>query len=309
MRVELLETQAEQAKIIPEFGCQCISYRVGSLELIAGPSDFERLRAEPFSWGIPLLFPWPGRMGGGRFEWRGRSHSLPVNEALRGHALHGLVYDRRFRVVKRGPFYLQTELKSSESGLTSIWPYEFTLKVDYEVGNGLRIRVSAENTGPSSMPFGFGLHPYFRLPLSDRGSRAESRIQLPADRQWPLDENLLPVAGPVPVSGKFDLRDGPKLGTESYDHAFCSMAPGERGEFKASLLAPEISLAVDLEASADFHHWVLYAPLGRDIASIEPYTCPPDAFNLAAKGLGGDVLELLPGETWQGSIAINISAL
>lgn len=158
-----IEAQNEAASFVPDLGCGCLRYQVGALELIWGAANPAALAKAPHSSGIPVLFPWPGRIDHGTFSWKGRAHTLPINEPTHDNAIHGLVCDRSFRVVRRGPYYFTAELEStSDASLSALWPYPFRLTLDYEIGNGLRLTATVANTGTQPMPFGFGLHPYFR---------------------------------------------------------------------------------------------------------------------------------------------------
>ncbi len=38
-----------------------------------------------------VLIPWPNRIADGRYEFGDMQHQLPLNEAERGNAIHGLV--------------------------------------------------------------------------------------------------------------------------------------------------------------------------------------------------------------------------
>ncbi len=303
MEVIALAAQGEEACLVPALGCQCLQYRVGALEVLAGPVSIDALRADPWACGIPVLYPWPGRIADARFTWAGREHQLRVNEPARGHALHGLVYDRPFNVLRQGPYYLQCEL---DLGASAAWPYSSRLRLDYEIGNGLRIHATVTNTGDRTMPFGFGLHPYFRAPLGANGTRGAMRLRLAAANRWPLDEQLIPAGRPAPVSGKCDLRSGSELGEETYDDAFTAIAADSDGAIRALLIDPALRVAVEVVSDSGFAHWMIYAPGGRGVVSIEPYTCAPDAFNLAARGIRSDHGELQPGQSWQGRVEIRI---
>jgi aldose 1-epimerase len=308
MEVIALAAQGEEACLVPALGCQCLQYRVGALEVLAGPVSLDALRADPWACGMPVLYPWPGRIAGARFTWSAREHQLPVNEQTRGHALHGLVYDRPFNVLRQGPDYLQCELNWGESAAERVaWPYPSRLRLDYEIGNGLRIHATVTNTGDRTMPFGLGLHPYFRAPLGANGTRAAMRLRLDAANRWPLDERLVPAGRPVPVTGKYDLRSGRELGEESYDDAFTAIAPDSDGAIRALLIDPALRVAVEVVSDSGFAHWMIYAPGDRGVVSIEPYTCAPDAFNLAARGMRSGHGELQPGQSWQGRVEIRIA--
>jgi aldose 1-epimerase len=309
MKLVTLEVQSERAVFAPEWGCQCLNYSVGALEVIERPSSLDALREHTFRHGIPILFPWPGRVANARFSFRGREVTLPVNEPARGHAIHGLAFDRPFAVTRRGPYFLHTELDSrTDSALTGAWPYPFVLELDWEVGNGLRCAAAVHNVGNETMPFGIGAHPYIHAPLDERGRRGEVALEVSASSHWPLDERLIPRGAPEPVTGRFDLRGRRRLGSESYDDAFQLDARRDAGLPCARLIDPALGLAVELRAAPAFRELVAYAPPDREVVSLEPYTCAPDAFNLATRGIDAGVIELAPGATFNASFELRLSA-
>jgi len=309
-----LEAQSERATLVPQAGCQCLGYQVGSLEVIAGPAGPDEWRAHPFSSGIPILFPWPGRVADGRFTFAGREHRLPVNEP-RGHAMHGLTYNREFHVRRRGPFFVRAEFDTrSAADFAQLWPWAFVLAIDYEIGNGLRIKTSVRNTGDAVMPFGLGAHPYFHLPPSARGNRGAVTLELCADSRWPLDSRLIPSGPPQALSGSFDLRRARPLGADTYDDAFQmqkSTAPVNAGGSappRARLVDPALGMALEVSADPAFGQFVVYAPPDRGVIALEPYTCAPDAFNLDARGVAAGMLTLKPGESFEAGFEIRLSA-
>jgi aldose 1-epimerase len=303
-----LETQSERAVIVPEAGCQCLSYRVGQLEVIAGPARPEDWRAHPHRGGIPILFPWPGRVANARFTFKGREYRLPVNEPARGHAIHGFACERAFRVARRGPYFVNATLDWSDyPELKSIWPWPFVLEIDYEVGNGLRLKARVTNTGDSAMPFGFGAHPYFHAPFSRDGSRGAMHIQLDADARWPLDAGLIPTGAAEALAGKYDLRSPRTLGDDTYDDAF-RMAPVASDRPRARLIDPAMKVALEIRADAAFGEFVVYAPPDNPVVALEPYTCAPDAFNLAARGVAAGMRELRPGQKFEAGFEIRLAS-
>ncbi len=308
MELVTIEAQAEQATFVPDAGLQCLKYRVGSLDIIAGPDSADDWREHPFRSGIPILFPWPGRVAGGRFRFSGREVRLPINEPARGNAIHGLVYNRRFSVKPRGPYYLSAELDSaSDPELTAIWPYPFRLGIDYEIGSGLRMGASVVNTGTSAMPFGLGFHPYFHAPFGGRAGRQSVMLKVDADSRWGLDAGLIPTGQRDPVAGDFDLRCPVALDGKSYDDVFLRSNPSADAP-AARLVDPATRLVVELWAAAAFREVVVYAPPDRAVVSLEPYTCAPDAFNLCARGIPAGMIELAPGARFEASFEIRLSA-
>jgi aldose 1-epimerase len=305
-----LEAQSECAVIVPEAGCQCLSYRVGGLEVVAGPASPEAWRAHPHRGGIPILFPWPGRIANARFVFNGDEYSLPINEPARGNAIHGFACEQAFRVERRGPYFVKTVLDSAEHpALDAIWHWPFVLEIDYEVGNGLRLRARVRNTGKNAMPFGFGAHPYFHAPLGDGGSRDALLLQLDADSHWVLDARMNPTGTLEALTGKNDLRSPRQLQGATYDDVF-RMAPAkDAGGVRARLIDPVLKLGIEMRADPAFGDFVVYAPRDSPMVALEPYTCAPDAFNLAARGVSAGARELAPGETFEAGFEIRLSAL
>ena len=315
MELITLEANSERAVIVPDAGCQCLGYCAGTIEVIAGPADPGAWREHPHRGGIPILFPWPGRVAGACFTFKGREYRLPVNEPARGHAIHGFACERAFRVTRRGPHFVTAILDSSDySDLNSIWPWPFVLEIDYQVGNGLRLKARITNTGHSVMPFGFGAHPYFHAPLNPKGLRDAMLIQLDANARWPLDARLIPTGAAEPLAGKYDLRAPRPLGADTYDDAF-RMAPiAERAVNndgpapRARLIDPSLKIAIEIRADPAFGDFVVYAPQDNPVVALEPYSCAPDAFNLAARGIAAGMRELAPGDTFEAGFEIRLNA-
>ncbi len=312
MELITLDAQSERAVIVPAAGCQCLSYRAGRIEVIAGPANPDAWRAHPHRGGIPILFPWPSRVAGARFTFKGREYRLPVNEPTRGNAIHGFACERAFRVTRRGPYFVTAILDSTDyPNLSSIWPWQFTLEIDYEVGNGLRLKARIANTGDSIMPFGFGAHPYFHAPLNPQGSRDAMMIQLDAGARWPLDQNLIPTGETEPLAGKYDIRAPRMLGADTYDDVFhmAAISKDDTSAPRARLIDPSLKIAVEIRADAAFGDFVVYAPPDNAVVAIEPYTCAPDAFNLAARGVAAGMRELAPGDSVELGFEIRLNAL
>lgn len=311
-RVELIsiEAQAECAVLVPEAGCQCMSYSIGGMEIIAGPSTPEQWREHPFRSGIPILFPWPGRIADGKLSYGGKSLGLPINEPARHNSIHGLVWNCPFKVARCGPYHMTAALDSRSSAeLSNQWPFPFAIEVSYEIGGGLRIRALIRNLGTAPMPFGFGAHPYFHAPLRSSGSRAEMELQVAsAAGRWPLNDRMLPVGAPTPLSGQFDLRAPRAIGEHTYDDVFRLDPNRDPARPCARLIDRGMNLALEIRADAAFGQFVVYAPPGNPVVALEPYTSAPDALNLAARGIDCGLRELAAGDSFEAGFEIRLGA-
>jgi len=309
MELIAIEAQAERAEIVPEAGFQCFSYKVGALEVIAGPANPEAWRAHPHRGGIPILFPWPGRIADARFTFEGVEYRVTVNEAAHGNSIHGFACENPFRITRRGPYFIGGKLDSGEHPqIASRWPWPFRLELDYEVGNGLRLRVRVTNTGEKTMPFGFGAHPYFHAPLRPAGTRDAMQVQLEADARWPLDARLVPTGVAEPLAGKYELRAPRALESSTYDDAFRMAPASDPAKARARLIDRAGQIAIDVSADAPFRDFVVYAPGDSPVVALEPYTCAPDAFNPAARGVDAGMIALAAGGVFEAGFEIRLSA-
>ena len=158
------------------------------------------------------------------------------------------------------------------------------------------------------MPFGFGAHPYFHAPLDPRASRDAISVQFDANSRWPLDASMIPSGSPVPLAGKYDLRVARPLGAETYDDAFRMSLATDPSAPRARMIDPSLNLAIEMRADPAFRDFVVFAPANNPVVALEPYTCAPDAFNLAARGIDSGARELAPGQTFEAGFEIRLSA-
>ena len=94
-----------EAQVAPGLGNSCVRSAVTvdgtSWPVLAEPPDDLSLREQTTRFGIPILYPWPNRVKGGRFTFRGETYSVPPNSAG-GHANHGLARDLSWKVDGSG---------------------------------------------------------------------------------------------------------------------------------------------------------------------------------------------------------------
>lgn len=306
------------ARVWPGFGNNCIAARVPApdghlVELLLAPESLEQVREQPSWWGVPLLFPWPGRIPRGEYTFDGQRYQLPVLDS-QGNAGHGFVKTRPWKVEEeRGSddaASVRCSIASADHPETlEGYPFPYKLTATYLLQEGgLRLDVEVENLGDGPMPFGFGPHPYFRIPLSPQGQRAECLVHVPAARRWNLGRigELRPGARLTwqdvaePVTPEQDRRTPQPLGDANYDGGTTGLTVRDE-RIECYVRDPAASLDAVMQASGNFPTVVTYTPPGRPGICFEPWTCPPNAFNLAALGVDpSGVIVLNPGERWRG---------
>ena len=268
--------------------------------MLASPPDMATLRERPTRWGSACLFPFPGRIQGGRFAFRGREIQLPVT-APDGNAIHGVVRTRPWRVIRTDAAKVRARITTAEANIPAAewpWPFELTLAVSLNRG-ALRVATEARNVGSEPMPIGLGFHPYFRID-------DQTKVQIDATEEWAQDAGL-----PTGEVRQLTNRDWPRKALPIGQIPPDSEMPegpvrnrllrkaGGRSGVRASLTYPD--RIVTLTANAGFRRMVFFTPASPPLVSLEPQTCIPNAHRLAGEGnqeTGLVVLE--PGERWSG---------
>jgi aldose 1-epimerase len=295
------EADAE-VRVAPALGNTCIGFRVGDWRVLDEPPNERELLTRASSYGIPILFPWPNRLREGRFRWEGREYRVPPSPGM-AHANHGLVRNRPWRVKRfeaddEGALVESEILSTDFPELAEQYPSAFRLAVVYRLWETcpLQIDVEATNVGKGTLPFGFGLHPYFRVPLGPQGRRETCALTIrAANMYWELEDHL-PTGRLLDATDRLDFEGWRALGDETYDDVLTDFDSGERVARLAECISRRhVSVGNDDESVREV---VVFAPDDRPIVALEPYTCTTDALNLEAQGINAGLNVLRPGESW-----------
>jgi aldose 1-epimerase len=306
------QASGSTARILARLGFNCFSWLPvlddGPREMLWSEPEFEAGDKRPSGSGIPLLFPFPGRIGGARYRFAGRDYELRPADAF-GNAIHGFVYDRPWRVANQSNHRVVGEFQASidDPAILAHWPADFRICVSYEVrGCELISEIRYENKGSTTLPCGFGTHAYFRLPLSDRGAAADTIVTAPVEMFWHL-EQMIPTGQKKPVADDQLLATGIHLGDQRFDTCFTGIQASDDGLVRTRLMDPTSGRVLTQTFDKTFTQCVVYTPPHREAICMEPYTCVPDAIRLAAEGHETGLQVLEPGEYRETTIRIGVS--
>ncbi|MFN0054161.1 MAG: aldose 1-epimerase [Planctomycetales bacterium] len=306
--LELIHTRSgASAQILPAAGYTCYALRIPvggvPVDVLDSVPGFAETGERPTRSGIPLLFPFPNRIRKGRYTWEGRDYELTgVRQDDFGNAIHGLVADRPWRVVARGENYAigAFQLSLDAPDRRPLWPADFLIEVRYELRDAsLRCDIRVANPDSVPLPWGFGTHTYFRVPLGQASRRDDCLVQVPAARAWELCE-CLPTGCQKPVSGANDLREGQALAGLKLDDVLTGLTVCD-GQVISSVIDPEAGLQVTQVTDELFRELVAFTPPHGRSVCLEPYTCVTDAIHLAPQGIDTGWQTLTPGQqchTW-----------
>ena len=271
----------------------------------------------PTAAGNPILFPFPNRIRDGRFLWDGMEYQLPCNEAAEGNAIHGLVFNRSWRLVDQEAnddgAWVTGEFQSSRDApaTTALWPADYLVRITYRLTpRGLRIETLVANPDQKPLPYGLGLHPYFRLPLSGDIAPVECRLQVPADSFWDLEKHL-PTGARRQVAGTNDLRSPQSCARLTLDDVFTNLNGPQNAQglrLCARLQQPSAKGELQVWASPAFRELLVYTPSHRQAICLEPYTCVTDAVHLQARGIDAGWQVLAPGEQRSAEVMLELVA-
>ena len=298
------------AQVLNGLGFNCFSFRpvVGgeAVEVLWSESGFLSGETKPSHSGIPILFPFPGRLRGSFLAYEGGTYPLGSDDGL-GNAIHGFVLNRPWRIIEMLPQRTTGEFHASvdEPGLSKRWPGDFRLTVSYELrGNTLGCEIEVHNPGATRLPFGLGLHPYFRVPLGAGDQADDCRVTVPAAEYWEL-RNMLPTGRHLPAAGRADLAATVRFADMRLDDVFTGLA-ASGGQVRTAIEDPHSGRTLELIFDAAFRECVIYNPPHREAVCIEPYTCVPDAYELQATGIDAGLRVLNSGEQFRTRFEIRV---
>lgn len=290
-------TGTATADILVSQGFNCFRLTLAtqeeSFDWLWATEPFARGEERASRCGIPILFPFPGRIGGGQFQWEGHDYRLETNDG-QGNAIHGFVHTRPWTIVEQKMDQLIGEISSETftNEEAALWPAHFRLRADYQLmSDRLITKYTVENPTHQALPFGLGLHPYFRLPV-DPQQRDAVTVQVPVKRQWNL-EHLLPTGESQTLAHDHPLRLGQSFSSMNYDDVFSE--PDVQNRHVTSIVVDRANnRRLMIEAGPEFDAYVLYTPPHREAVCIEPYTTLPDPFRMHQRGLA-PALRVLEG--------------
>ena len=270
----LLTTSDAQVEIAPAVGGAIARFAIGGVDVLRPVSDEARATGNVRGYACYPLVPYSNRIANARLDWEGRSYSLARNFGDHPHSIHGVGWQRPWRVVAHDAASALLEFDHAAADARAWpWPFHatqsFMLAVDEGVAT-LAARLTIANTGSEPFPFGLGFHPFFPR-------TGATELAFGADRVWQTDSTQLPTAKvPIPDAWQFER---PRAADPiALDNVFS----GWSGE--ATLVDRTRRIATKIVGDTAASFVVVYVPPGRDFLAVEPVTHMTDAFNRASRG-------------------------
>lgn len=290
---------AYQAAITPGFGSNLVSLQADGTEFIY--YDEALVRSGEKYTGAFNMFPTPCRLADCTYSYDGRT----ITQNKRGEKvfIHGLVRDEAFSFTAEPARIVSWIDFNPGTPVYEGFPFACTFKMIHSLDEtGLTVTFQVINRDTRRLPFGYGIHPYWRL----QGSRDGVLIRVPCDNLLE-SKDLVPTGGTVPIDGSpFDFRKPKPLGALLPDNIFWKRQPGETAEVQFATLGRKLVI----EASDQFPHMIVYTAAGAGYVCVENLTTSPNAQNVIAKA-GNAVANVLfaePGQTVEGWVRYSVRA-
>lgn len=275
--------------VVTEVGAALRCYSVDGFEFLDGYGVDEMCsdaRGQSF-------LPWPNRIAGGRYEFDGTEHQLPLTEPGSGNAIHGLTRWATWHAVSANHQSLRMRyVLHPQPG----YPYALRCEIAYRLSSSaLRVETQATNSGPVPCPYATGAHPYLTLGTERID---DLTVELPARTYLPTDGRGIPVDRSSVEGTSFDLRRPVRLGDRVLDNAFTDLEHDADGGTTVSVRSPA-GRHVEVWMDSAYDYVELFT--GDTVAEparrrrglgVEPMTAAPNAFRT-----GDGLLTLEPGET------------
>ena len=300
-RVTLVnEKTGARVSVVTSFGANINSIVLSCdeklIEILNADKTFEELQTN-CCFKSAKLIPFPNRIKDGNFKFQGKSYELECNFIEENHAIHGLVWNKPFKLLK-------TEYSDDAAlvihcldyrGESKGYPFEFRLEQTTLLNDkGVEIITTIKNTGKTKLPMGDGWHPYFQL--NEPVDKLE--LQIPAKESIEVDTRMIPTGN----LHNYDLfQELSPIKDSSFDTGFKL----ENNAISITEIYSEnndISLNVWQESdNAKYNFLQIYIPPDRQSIAIEPMTCATNALNS-----GDGLLVLNPGQSFVGRYGVFI---
>lgn len=229
------------------------------------------------------LAPFAGRLKNGLYQFN-HQHHITTKHYLGHHAIHGLMFDKQFKLVHQtctnefASIKLQYVYQAAETG----YPYWICCTVEWQLreNNFLSVFSYIENRSPFAVPYSQGWHPYFKL----NNNRTEWTITLAQCDVWETDEDMIPNE----KCRSYNLANKPiLLADEKFDTCFSI------NQFNtASCVLENQTMKLNYYGSASMPFLQIFTPNELNNIAIEPLSSLPNSLN---NSIGLTVLQ--PDET------------
>ena len=211
-----------------------------------------------------ILFPFANRIKDGTYRYKGEKHQFETNQKEENNALHGLVFNKPFKVLEKNTSATSATvvMEYNETNVSIGFPFTYNLQLKYIfTQNDISLVVTAKNTSLKTFPFTLGWHPYF---LSDNLS--ESVLSFDSTKKILMKNRNI-------TDGFKDIEPVKNFHIKGQELDDCWVLDSNEVKF----ITPNYQLT--MSSSAENNFLQVYTPPKANNIAIEPTTGVSDSFN------------------------------
>lgn len=279
------------AEILPDFGATLHAFGIKNnrhniqvIDHFKSEKDFIET-AEKLGYMGCKLSPYPGRLRNGEYLFGNKKYRI-ADIGGGKHALHGLIYKKKFYVQEfsGGQTSAFIKMKYSYNNENPGYPFSYDCLVTYTLTNlkELFVETVCVNNSEVIIPIQDGWHPYFTL-----GKKVDDlEIQFSSESKYIFDDQLMATGE---LRSYRDYNAFRKLGTTLMDNSF--LLDQKAVQPKCTLRDKENGVELQILPDDSYPVLQIYIPEHRNSIAIENLSGPPNAFNL-----GKGFIPLPPGQ-------------
>ena len=274
--------------VLPETGA-CLNYLKYKETDILRPSSENETDSNQSAL-FPML-PYASFIQDGHFPYYGITRNVEKNSSFSKYPMHGDIWRSKLHVKNKTENSITLSYQHDKA---KGFPFSYSAEISYILKeNTLEILLSIQNDSVLPMPYGMGIHPFFKKDMN-------TLIQFKAPKIWFRGDD--PILGhPYTAPTSLDFQEPKIVPANGTNVSFGSW------DSQAKIIYPNENITIDILADNSFRHLILYTPKGKDFFCLEPVSHTPDAFNLAAQGIVGTGIQTLgPNESATNTITFTM---
>ena len=263
-------------ELAPDVGGAIAAFRHDGVDVMRATSPVARAARDVRGFACYPLVPYSNRIANARLDFDGDRYRLARNLGDHPHCIHGVGWQRAWRVVANDRTSALLHLAHAPQGDdAAAWPFAFEAWQSFSLAQStsqamLTMTLSIASRDVRAFPAGLGWHPFF--PRDDA-----TELGFAADAIWDTDATRLPTKRRA-VDPSISFATPRSIGDTRLDNVFA----GWSGD--AAIRWPQARRQATIEADRSLAFLVVFVPDDRDWLAVEPVTHMTDAFNRFAAG-------------------------
>lgn len=271
----VLENGRLRVVIDPENGARQMAFAVkhsGTWLNVSPDGRVPDASAKYCNW---MMLPYSNRIENGKFRFEGREYQLKNGAS---HSIHGDARNRPWKIAARKSDLLKCTLRTADFPDFN-WPWPMEIDAEFALEeNVFAQRLVIRNRGSTTMPAGFGWHPYYLRSLT----AADESVLLQANFRGVYPDtngNCIPAGPPAPPTADFDFSKPFAIPRDrKYDHCMSGY------DGKGTIEWPKSGVRLSYDCSKNVTHLVFYNPPDKPYFAVEPAANANNGVNLLDRG-------------------------